>query len=51
VYRPLVLDQLSDAALGLLASTAVASVATLEPGGGPHVSVAWIDRRRADRPA
>ena len=42
VYRPTVIDRLSDAARGLLASAAVATVVTLDPDGGPHVSVAWI---------
>jgi PPOX class probable F420-dependent enzyme len=36
------IDQLSAAALDLLASDAVATVATLNPDGSPHVSVAWV---------
>jgi PPOX class probable F420-dependent enzyme len=35
-------DQLSDAAHELLASPAVATVATLNPDGSPHMSVAWV---------
>ncbi len=35
-------NQLSDAALALLASDAVATVVTLDPDGSPHVSVAWV---------
>ncbi|HSS35410.1 MAG TPA: pyridoxamine 5'-phosphate oxidase family protein, partial [Patescibacteria group bacterium] len=34
--------QLSDAALELLASSAVATVATLDPDGSPRMSVAWV---------
>ena len=36
------IDQLSDAALELLDSAAVASVATLNADGSPHMSLAWI---------
>jgi PPOX class probable F420-dependent enzyme len=36
------IDQLSDAARELLDSAAVASVATLNSDGSPHMSVAWI---------
>ena len=36
------IDQLSDAAHELLASPAVATVATLNPDGSPHMSVAWV---------
>jgi len=36
------IDQLSDAAHELLASPAVATVATLNPDGSPHLSVAWV---------
>jgi PPOX class probable F420-dependent enzyme len=36
------IDQLSDAALDLLASDAVATVATLDPDGSPHLSAAWV---------
>jgi len=35
-------ERLSDAALELLASPAVATVATLNPDGSPHLSVAWV---------
>jgi PPOX class probable F420-dependent enzyme len=35
-------DMLSDAALVLLASDAVATVVTLDPDGSPHVSAAWV---------
>ena len=34
--------QLSDAALELLASSAVATVVTLDPDGSPRMSVAWV---------
>jgi PPOX class probable F420-dependent enzyme len=37
-----VIDKLSDAALALLESDAVATVATLDADGTPHLSVAWI---------
>jgi PPOX class probable F420-dependent enzyme len=37
-----VIDHLSDAALELIASPAVATVATLDPDGTPHLSAAWI---------
>jgi PPOX class probable F420-dependent enzyme len=36
------IDQLSAAAHELLASPAVATVATLNPDGSPHMSVAWV---------
>ena len=36
------IDQLSDAALELLASAAVATVVTLDPDGSPHLSSAWV---------
>ena len=36
------IDQLSASALDLLASDAVATVATLNRDGSPHLSVAWI---------
>ncbi len=42
VYGASVIDRLSDAALELLASDAVATVATLDPDGSPHLSVAWV---------
>jgi PPOX class probable F420-dependent enzyme len=38
----IVIDQLSDAALDLLASDAVAIVTTLDEDGSPHVSSAWV---------
>jgi PPOX class probable F420-dependent enzyme len=41
-YRPVVIDSLSDEALALLASDAVAIVATLDQDGSPHLSSAWI---------
>jgi PPOX class probable F420-dependent enzyme len=37
-----VIDQLSASALDLLASDAVATVATLNPDGSPHLSSAWV---------
>jgi PPOX class probable F420-dependent enzyme len=37
-----VIDQLSDAALELLASDAVAIVATLDADGSAHLSSAWV---------
>ena len=36
------IDQLSDAARELLDSAAIASVATLNADGSPHMSLAWI---------
>jgi PPOX class probable F420-dependent enzyme len=36
------IDQLSEAALGLLDSATVATVATLNADGSPHLSVAWV---------
>jgi PPOX class probable F420-dependent enzyme len=41
-YRPAVIDGLSDQALELLASNAVAIVATLDADGSPHLSSAWV---------
>lgn len=41
-YRAEVMDRLSDAALALLASDAVAIVATLDVDGSPHLSSAWV---------
>jgi PPOX class probable F420-dependent enzyme len=35
-------DKLSDAALELLDSPAVATVVTLDPDGSPHISCAWV---------
>jgi len=37
-----VIDQLSPSAHDLLASDAVATVATLDPDGSPHLSLAWV---------
>lgn len=37
------IDQLSGSALELLASDAVATVATLNADGSPHLSLAWVD--------
>jgi PPOX class probable F420-dependent enzyme len=37
-----VIDQLSVSALDLLASNAVATVATLNADGAPHLSLAWV---------
>jgi PPOX class probable F420-dependent enzyme len=36
------MEPLSGAALELLASAAVATVATLNPDGSPHLSIAWV---------
>lgn len=36
------IDQLSDAALQLLDTAAVAAVATLDRDGSPHMTVAWV---------
>lgn len=36
------IDQLSASALDLLASDAVATLATLNPDGSPHLSLAWV---------
>ncbi len=36
------IEQLSDAALDLLSSASVATVATLNPDGSPHLSSAWV---------
>lgn len=36
------IDQLSVSALDLLASEAVATVATLDADGSPHLSLAWV---------
>ena len=36
------IEQLSDAALDLLASDAVATIATLNADGSPHLSAAWV---------
>jgi len=41
-YRWVVIDQLSPAALELLASDAVATVVTLDSDGSPHLSPAWV---------
>jgi PPOX class probable F420-dependent enzyme len=37
-----VFDQLTDAALDLLRSAAVATVATVDADGSPHLTVAWV---------
>jgi PPOX class probable F420-dependent enzyme len=37
-----VIDRLSDSALELLASDAVATVVTLDDDGTPHLSAAWV---------
>jgi len=42
MYRPTMIDALSDAALTLLQSPAVATIVTLNDDGSPHVSSAWI---------
>lgn len=42
MYRRHVIDHLSDAALELLRSAAVATVATINSDGSPHLSAAWI---------
>jgi PPOX class probable F420-dependent enzyme len=42
VYGAGVIDQLSAAALELLASDAVATVVTLDADGTPHLSAAWV---------
>jgi PPOX class probable F420-dependent enzyme len=42
VYRAAMLEPFSDAALELLASAAVATVATLNSDGSPHLSSAWV---------
>jgi PPOX class probable F420-dependent enzyme len=36
------IDGLSDAALELLESSAVATIATINPDGSPHLSAAWV---------
>jgi PPOX class probable F420-dependent enzyme len=41
-YRPVVIDALSDEALALLASDAVAIVVTVDADGSPHLSSAWV---------
>lgn len=42
VYRPGMITDLSDAALELLDSAAVATIATINADGSPHLSAAWI---------
>jgi len=42
MYRGAMIDELTGAALELLASDAVASVATLDTDGSPHLSCAWV---------
>ena len=36
------IDTLSDAAIELLGSSAVATIATINPDGSPHLSLAWV---------
>jgi PPOX class probable F420-dependent enzyme len=38
------MDQLSDEALALLESSAVATVATVNADGSPHLTLAWVGR-------
>ncbi len=42
MYRRAMTAALSDAALELLGSAAVATVATINEDGSPHLSVAWV---------
>lgn len=42
MYRSVVSATLSPAAVELLASAAVATVATIDPDGSPHLSLAWV---------
>lgn len=42
VYGRGMIDELSDAALALLGSAAVATIATVNADGSPHLSAAWI---------
>ena len=42
MYRSDVSATLSPAAVELLASAAVATVATIDPDGSPHLSLAWV---------
>lgn len=42
MYGAAMIDQLSDAALDLLGSAAVATVATINADGSPHLSAAWV---------
>jgi PPOX class probable F420-dependent enzyme len=42
VYRRAMTEELSDAALDLLESAAVAAVATINDDGSPHLSAAWV---------
>jgi PPOX class probable F420-dependent enzyme len=42
VYRPVMSVELSGAALGLLESDAVATVATINADGSPHLTLAWV---------
>jgi PPOX class probable F420-dependent enzyme len=41
-YRAAMIEQVSDTALALLASNAVATIATLNADGSPHLSSAWV---------
>jgi PPOX class probable F420-dependent enzyme len=36
------IDRISPAVLAILGSDTVATVVTLDPGGGPHVRAAWV---------
>ncbi len=42
LYRAAMIEQLSEAALQLLGSAAVATVVTLNADGSPHLSSAWL---------
>jgi len=42
MYCAGVIDQISEAAVELLESDAVATIVTLDPDGTPHVSSAWV---------
>lgn len=42
MYRPVMSVELSGAALGLLESDAVATVATINADGSPHLTLAWV---------
>jgi hypothetical protein len=42
VYGRLVIDELSDEGIELLKSAAVATIASINADGSPHLSAAWI---------
>ncbi len=42
MYRPRVIEKLSDEAIELLNSAAVATIVTINPDGSPHVTSAWV---------